>query len=136
MYTLRPYQQTAVDKAVNYMRKNSEPCLLELATGAGKSLICAEIAKVMNAMSKKKVLCLCPTAELVEQNYEKYLLTGNEASIYSASISKSMRHPVVFATGQSFIKIAKKFAHEFCAIIPDECHKIDNTFLEIVAILR
>ena len=88
-YTLRPYQQEAVDAAIAWVRKNSSPALLELATGAGKSLICAELARILVPLSKKKVLCLCPTAELVEQNYEKYLLTGNEASIYSASIGKS-----------------------------------------------
>jgi len=97
-YTLRPYQQEAVNVAINWVRKHSEPCLLGLSTGAGKSLICAEVARILVKLSGKKILCLCPTAELVEQNYEKYLLTGNEASIYSASIGKSLRHDVVFAT--------------------------------------
>lgn len=136
MYTLRPYQQTAVDKAVNYMRKNSEPCLLELATGAGKSLICAEIAKVMNAMSNKKVLCLCPTAELVEQNYEKYLLTGNEASIYSASIGKSLRHDVVFATEGTFKSKALDVGDQYSTVILDECHRITPTIKNIINDMR
>src|SRR5690554_5921216 len=101
-YTLRPYQQEAVDLAIKYMRKNSLPAMLELSNGAGKSLICAEVARIMTGLSGKKVLCLCPAAELVEQNHEKYLLTGNEASIYSASIGKGLRHDVVFATEGSF----------------------------------
>ena len=94
MYKLRPYQQEAVDIAIAYLKRNSTPALLELATGAGKSLICAEIAKIMHELSGKKVLCLCPTSELVQQNYDKFLLTGYDASIYSASISKSLRHDV------------------------------------------
>ena len=89
-YTLRPYQQEAVNVAINWVRKHSEPAIMELATGSGKSLICAELAKILVKMSKKKILCLCPTSELVQQNYEKYLLTGNEASIYSASITKHL----------------------------------------------
>ena len=101
-YTLRPYQQEAVNVSINWVRKHSEPCLLGLSTGAGKSLICAELARILVGLSKKKILCLCPTAELVEQNYEKYILTGNEASIYSASIGKSLRHDVVFDTEGTF----------------------------------
>lgn len=135
-YTLRPYQQEAVDIAVQYMRKNSMPALLELATGAGKSLIVAEIAKQMQALSNKKVLCLCPSAELVEQNYEKYLLTGNEASIYSASISKSMRHDVVFATEGTFKGKALEQGQNFSTVILDECHRITLTIKKIIENMR
>lgn len=135
-YTLRPYQQQAVDIAVQYMRKNSMPALLELCTGAGKSLICAEVAKQMQALSNKKVLCLCPSSELVEQNYEKYLLTGNEASIYSASIGKSMRHDVVFATEGTFKSKALEQGPNFSTVILDECHRITPTIKKIIAEMR
>ena len=91
-YQLRPYQQQAVDIAIKYMRKNSLPAMLELSTGAGKSLICAEIARIMTGLSGKKVLCLCPTSELVEQNYEKYLLTGNEAYVLADFINRNIAH--------------------------------------------
>lgn len=132
MYKLRPYQQDAVDIAVKYMRKNSYPAMLELCTGAGKSLICAEVARIMTALSKKKVLCLCPTSELVEQNYEKYLLTGNEASIYSASIGKSLRHDVVFATEGTFKSVAEDVGDQYGTIILDECHRITPTIKNII----
>lgn len=135
-YTLRPYQQQAVDIAVQYMRKNSMPALLELATGAGKSLICAEVAKIMRDLSGKKVLCLCPTAELVEQNYEKYLLTGNEASIYSASIGKSLRHDVIFATEGTFKSKALEQGQNFSTVILDECHRITPTIKKIISEMR
>lgn len=134
-YTLRPYQQKAVDIAVKYLRKNSMPALLELCTGAGKSLICAEIAKIMQPLSSKKILCLCPTAELVEQNYEKYLLTGNKASIYSASISKKPWHTwedVVFATEGTFKSKAEIVGGYFSTVILDECHKITPTIKSII----
>lgn len=131
-YNLRTYQQQAVDFAVQYMRRNTTPALLELATGAGKSLICAEIARIMHGISKKKVLCLCPTAELVEQNYEKYLLTGNEASIYSASIGKSLRHNVVFATEGTWKNVAKEQGQYFSVIILDEAHRITPTIKKII----
>ena len=140
-YTLRPYQQDAVNVAVNWMRKNSEPALLELATGAGKSLICAEIAKILVGLSKKKVLCLCPTSELVEQNYEKYLLTGNKASVYSASSSFKKQawyqwEDVVFATEGTFKTQAEKVGSYFSCVILDECHKITPTIKKIINDMR
>lgn len=135
-YTLRNYQQEAVDIAIKWMKTNSEPALLELCTGAGKSLICAEIARIMVKLSKKKVLCLCPTAELVEQNYEKYLLTGNEASIYSASLGKSLRHDVVFATEGTFKKIALEVDDQYSTVILDEAHRITPTIKKIIREMR
>jgi len=96
---LRPYQQSAVDAATQWMKKCIMPGLLELATGAGKSYICAAIADWVHQTSGKRVLCLQPSKELTQQNHEKYLLTGNQASIFSAAAgSKCMRYPVVYAT--------------------------------------
>lgn len=136
MYKLRSYQQEAVDIAIAYLKRNSTPALLELATGAGKSLICAEIAKIMHELSGKKVLCLCPTSELVQQNYDKFLLTGYEASIYSASISKSLRHNVVFATEGSFKKMALEVGEQYSTVILDEAHRITPTIKKIISDMR
>ena len=57
-YTLRPYQQEAVDAAIAHMKKSIMPAVLELATGAGKSLIVAALAKWIHDTSGKKVLCI------------------------------------------------------------------------------
>ena len=135
-YTLRPYQQEAVNAAINWVRKHSEPCLLGLSTGAGKSLICAELARILVGLSKKKILCLCPTSELVQQNYEKYLLTGNEASIYSASIGKSLRHDVVFATEGTFKSKALEQGGNFSCVILDEAHRITPTIKKIISDMK
>lgn len=136
MYQLRDYQQTAVDLAIQWLRKNSDPVLLELATGAGKSLICAEIARVMRTLSDKKVLCLCPTAELVEQNAEKFSLTGEGFSIYSASIGKSLREDVVFATEGTFKSVSEEHGGRFSCVIIDEAHKITPTIKKIIEDMR
>lgn len=136
MYKLRNYQQEAVDISVDYLRKNSEPALISADTGSGKSLLCAEIAKLMYECSGKKVLCLCPTAELVEQNCEKFLLTGYEASIYSASISKSLRHNVVFATEGTFKKMALGVGAQYSLVILDEAHRITPTIKKIINDMR
>ena len=76
---LRDYQQSASDAIITWTRKISAPICAELATGAGKSLIIADVARRINEMSGKKLLCMAPSKELIEQNYEKYISAGNPA---------------------------------------------------------
>ena len=45
MYTLRPYQQEAVDATIEHFKKSKKPALITLPTGAGKSLVIANLAK-------------------------------------------------------------------------------------------
>jgi len=135
--TPRPYQKRAIDAAINWIKRNTEPCLLDLATAAGKSIIAALLGDAIIKMSKgKKVLCLCPDARLVKQNAEAYSLISDEYSIYSASISKSLRHNFVVATEGTFISIADKTNGEFCCVIMDEADRITNTNKKIIEILR
>ena len=72
MYKLRPYQQEAVDIAIAYLKRNSTPALLELATGAGKSLICAEIAKIMHELSGKKVYAYAQQVNLYNRTMTSF----------------------------------------------------------------
>jgi DNA repair protein RadD len=68
MYTLRTYQQEAVDSTLNYFRKRRSPAVIVLPTGAGKSLVIAELAKIAIG----RVLVLAHVKELVEQNHLEY----------------------------------------------------------------
>jgi DNA repair protein RadD len=68
MYKLRTYQQEAVDRTLNYFRKKRDPAVIVLPTGAGKSLVIAELAKI----ALGRVLVLAHVKELVEQNHKKY----------------------------------------------------------------
>ncbi|WP_256370283.1 DEAD/DEAH box helicase family protein, partial [Rahnella sp. Larv3_ips] len=45
-FTLRPYQQDAVDATLRHFRQHDEPAVIVLPTGAGKSLVIAELARV------------------------------------------------------------------------------------------
>lgn len=78
MYTLRPYQQDCVKATVHYFRKHSTPAVLALPTGAGKSLVIAELARI----ARGRVLVLTHVKELVEQNHAKYESYGLNASIF------------------------------------------------------
>jgi len=134
-FTLRPYQQLAVDAVIAHVKKRLSPCLLELATGAGKSLIVAELAKFFStAAPQKRVLCIAPSKELVEQNAEKYELTGNHASIFCSSAGKKcLRSQVIFASPQSALGAIEKIAHMgVSAIIVDEAHGIANTLKKLI----
>lgn len=136
-YQLRPYQTEAVDAATAWMRRCIEPCVLSLATGSGKSLIVANIAQWLHDKTGKRVLCLAPSRELTEQNHAKYIAYGNNASIFSASISKSLRYPVVFGTPQSVKNSITRFTTgEYSLVIVDECHGITNTIKTIIAELE
>src|SRR5690625_5260341 len=119
------------------MRRSVEPAVVELATGAGKSFILAAIADWLHQTSGKKVLCLQPSAELLEQNYEKYQLTGNRAGIFSASAGRrDMRWPVVYATPGTVKNSLDMFGSQFAAVVQDESHGITPTVLGIAEGIR
>lgn len=136
-YTLRPYQQNASDAAFSWIRSSLEPCLIEAATGAGKSLLVTDLAYRVHKLSGKRTLCLAPSAELVEQNYEKYLLTGEPASIYCASLNrKDLRHNVIFASPGSFKAVADQLGPTIGLIIVDECQGMTATVRGIIEDVR
>jgi len=136
--TLRPYQQTAHDAIIKWVRRTAEPCLIEAATGAGKSHIIAAVAETIHRISNgKHVLCLAPSAELVLQNSEKYAATGNPCSLFSASTGQvSLRHPVVFGTPMTVANRISKFGSQFAMVIIDECHGVTPTIKKIINELR
>lgn len=135
-YTLRPYQQEAVNIAVEWAKDNSDPAVLNLSGGAGKSLICAEIARIIYNKSKKRVLILVPNQDLLLQNGEKMEMTGEKFSYFSASVSKSLRHHIVLATEGTFKSIASERGGEFSLVIVDEAHRVTPTFIQIIADMR
>lgn len=78
MYKLRDYQQEAVNNTIKYFQKKRDPAMIVLPTGAGKSLVIAELARI----AKGRVLVLAHVKELVEQNYEKYKSYELSAGIF------------------------------------------------------
>lgn len=139
--TLRPYQQASVDAAIEWMKKSAAPACIEAATGAGKSHIIAEVARIIHAMTGKRVLCLAPSAELVVQNREKFLATGSPASMFSASAgAKELRHPVVFGSPLTVKNRISRFQQDgtagYALVIVDECHGLTPTLKDIIEAMR
>jgi len=121
MYKLRDYQQTAVDHVVKYFKKKRAPAMVVLPTGAGKSLVIAELARI----AKGRVLVMAHVKELVEQNYEKYVSYGLSAGIFSASLGKKDRdHKAIFGSVQSIARAPDEFFEDFSLLVIDECHRV------------
>jgi DNA repair protein RadD len=121
MYQLRDYQQSAVDCTIRYFQRKRDPAVIVLPTGAGKSLVIAELAKI----AKGRVLVLAHVKELVEQNYEKYKSYGLEAGIFSASLGKKdFCEKAIFGSIQSVARASEDFFSDFSLLIIDECHRV------------
>lgn len=120
-YTLRPYQQEAVETAVEFLLSASRHNAIEvLPTGSGKSLIIANIVSRLGA----PVLVFQPSKEILEQNLSKLQSYGYRGAVYSASIGRTEVADVTFATIGSVVNRADLFTN-FPYIIVDECHLVN-----------
>lgn len=141
-FNLRPYQSRATDAAKQWLKSSVEPCLIDAAPAAGKSFMVAEMATWFREISGgKRVLCLQPNAKLCRQNVEKFQMTGEQCSIFSASAgAKSTRHGVIYATPFTVKNAISRFtqsgAQGFCAVIIDECHELTPTIRAIIDAMR
>lgn len=121
MYKLRDYQQTAVNNTVKYFQKKRDPAVIVLPTGAGKSLVIAELARI----AKGRVLVLAHVKELVEQNHAKYISYGLSAGIFSASLGKKdWDLKAIFGSVQSVARAPDEFFNDFSLLVIDECHRV------------
>ncbi|BFN13379.1 DEAD/DEAH box helicase family protein [Marinobacter sp. RI1] len=136
-FQLRPYQQEAVDATLNHFRKSDESAVIVLPTGAGKSLVIAELAR----LARRKILVLTHVKELVEQNHAKYQSYGLSGGIYAAGLKrKENHHQVTFASVQSVAANLDQFRDEYSLVIIDECHRVSgeetSQYQRIIELLR
>lgn len=135
---LRDYQQSACNAALSWVKRSTDPCIIECPTGSGKSHIASELALCLIEMSKgKKVLVLAPNGKLVYQNYKKWLATGSPASIFCAKLNeKCTKHKVIFGSPVSVSNSLGRFKRDYCAVILDEAHGITKTVKRIIEGMR
>lgn len=143
MFTLRPYQQQAVDACLTHFRQSNDAAVIVLPTGAGKSLVIAELAR----LARKRILILTHVKELVEQNHLKFRQYGDQAGIksgvYSAGLNlKQTDNQVTFASIQSVARNLAAFEQYYSLVIVDECHRIgglkqddNNQYQQVVSTL-
>ena len=121
MFQLRPYQQRCVSRVLAHFRRESTPAVVVLPTGAGKSLVIAELAR----LARGRVLVLTHVKELVAQNHEKYEAYGVKAGIFSAGLErKDTSYSVTFGSIQSVVRAPQSFAKAFSLVVIDECHRV------------
>ena len=115
-FQLRPYQQESVDFVVRHFKSSNDPCVVVLPTGAGKSLVIAELAKIASG----NVLALAHVKELVEQNHQKFVSYDLDAGIYSAGLqSKETTHKVTFGSIQSVARSQEHALENVSILIVD-----------------
>jgi DNA repair protein RadD len=120
-FILRDYQTQAVESAVEHFRHGDDPAVIVLPTGAGKSLVIAELSR----LAKGRVICLAHVKELVEQNHGKFLATGSTAGVFSAGLNqKNNTAKTTFASIQSLSANLDFFQAPASLIIIDECHRV------------
>ncbi len=123
-YTLRDYQAEASDAAVKFFNNKktaNHNGILILPTGAGKSLVIADIASKID----EPLIVLQPSKEILEQNYAKLVSYGAwDCSIYSASLNRKDINRITFATIGSLMNHIDEF-DSFHKILIDECHLVD-----------
>lgn len=139
-YTLRSYQQHAVDRAVIYLKSpeyKGRNGLIVIPTGAGKSLVIAGIATRLN----EPVLVFQPSKEILEQNAEKLRGYGYYPGIWSASLGKKRLGLITLATIGSVVRDMEMF-RQFKYVLIDEAHLVNakggmyKNFLEVLSHAR
>lgn len=123
IYQLRDYQQKASDAAVRaFQSKSKSNGLLILPTGAGKSLVIADIASRLDG----PLLVFQPSKEILEQNFAKLQTYGVvDCGVYSASVGCKDINRITFATIKSVMNHMSDFAH-FKNVMIDECHYVNS----------
>lgn len=141
MFTLRPYQSEAVAAVVRHFRQHTTPAVIVLPTGAGKSLVIAELAR----LARGRVLVLAHVKELVAQNHAKYEALGLDsalrADIFSAGLGqKQSARRVIFGSIQSVARHLDQFSTPISLLIIDECHRLsdddDSQYRQLIGHLR
>ena len=121
MLELRPNQIEPVRLGIEYFKERKPvPSIIVAPTAFGKSIVIAQIAKGVG----ERLLVIQPSKELLEQNYDKFINLGGEASIYSAAMGEKEIGSVTYATIGSIVNIASKFKElGITKVIIDECDR-------------
>ena len=128
---LRYYQVDAINAVKKSIEQNKDRFLLEMATGTGKTLVSAGLAKMfLSKIGVNRVLFLVDRIELENQAYTSFhdLLSKDFTSlIWKENRDDWRKGQILISTIQSFTQDAKYkeiFLHdEFGLIIVDESHR-------------
>lgn len=121
-FVLRDYQALAVERGLRFLQRSGsvDGGLIVLPTGAGKSLVIANIARQLDG----PCLIFQPTREILEQNANKLLAYGYEPAVYSASMGVREIGSITLATIGS-VKTHTDLFDAFPYVMVDEAHTVN-----------
>lgn len=117
--TLRPYQERIVSSIINELNHYSKPFIVDSFQASGKSLMIAELVRRLG----EPVLILCMNKELVEQDRDKLVGQGVDATMYSASAGEKIISDVTVGTINS-LYTHPEFCERFSVVIVDEADQL------------
>lgn len=122
---LRQYQDDCGVALMNDIENKGNP-ILQLPTGAGKSIIIADIARrCYERWGGIKILVLAHRAKLVEQDADKFKKLGIDPSIYCAELKRKEVGQFTLGTILSVARHADDFK-DFHLVIVDEVQMVNN----------
>lgn len=143
MTELRSYQSDAVAAIHDYWDRGGGNPLVDLATGTGKSVVLAQLARDVVEHYDANVLVVTHVKELVEQDLAATLRLWPScpAGINSASIGRrDTRSKVLFASIQSIFRLGAQELGDRHAVIVDEAHLVprsgEGMYLTLINKLR
>jgi DNA repair protein RadD len=139
---LRPYQEAALAALWDYWRAGGGNPLIEMATGTGKSLVLAELARRMMASGSRRVLVLTHVRELIDQDVKAIRAVWPDAPIGICCAGLGERNtdaPIVVASIQSIFRNPQELGRRNLVVI-DEAHLVpadgDGMYQTAIAALR
>lgn len=126
MKTLRPYQQTAVEKGIQHNMLCSDQM------GLGKSVTAIEICKAVFSQCDAPALIVCPKG--IRLQWEQMIFDQDpDARIEIIDSTVDLRYSsithldYIIIHYEALIKLHPQLAkHRFSTIVVDECHRIKN----------
>jgi len=123
---LRDYQSAAIEATFDWFAKGRGNPLIVAPTGAGKSVILAELIRRCMSFDGTRIIAATHVKELIAQNFQATmrLWPAAPAGIYSAGLGRRQAgRAVTFVGIQSVAKRAKEFGF-IDGLIVDEAHLI------------
>ena len=119
---LRPYQQTALDAAIEFIHKGTGNGLISIPCGGGKSIIAAKIAEHIHTCRQRPII-VANRAKLLDQNASKL---GVEHGVVSAGLGRhEYTSPIVVGGIQTIYNKKHKLGHADWLLI-DEVQSVPN----------
>ena len=90
---LRPWQESAINKAINWLvvKKEDKRFLINAAPGAGKTICAAMLAKnLIDASEIQRVIVIAPRREVVKQWKDEFKIVTNRAMLIETGGSEDL----------------------------------------------